>query len=366
MHTEFRYLSEADAIDCGALDASSCVDTIEEVFGLLATGDYLMGGPRGNSHGLGLAFPERSRFPGMPLAGPDRRFVAMPGYLGGRFDVCGNKWYGSNAGNRDLGLPRSVLTMTLNDKDTGEPIAFLAANAISSARTGAVTGVAARHLVRQDSAVLAVVGCGPINRSCVSSLISQLPGVNTVVCVDIERRASEQLAAWVTSTFGLTASVVDTAEEAVATADVVTVAASRLAPLEVRHEWFAADAAVLLTGPMRADDAFWTTSTIVYDHVPLHLDYVAEARESGDVRRAYDGLIGGQIYGLIDQGRLPKLEDSLSLGELVLDAGVAADPVPGRVVLVASGMSVLDIGWAFEIYDRARAQGIGRALSLWG
>ena len=101
--TEFLFMSEPDCIAAGVLDAKLCVDNAEEVFRLLAQGDYLMGGAGRNSHGLPLVFPETSPFPAMPLAGPDRRFVALPAYLGGRFDVCGVKWYGSNAANGMLG-----------------------------------------------------------------------------------------------------------------------------------------------------------------------------------------------------------------------------------------------------------------------
>lgn len=35
------------------LDASRCVDVCEDVFKLLADGDYLMGGSNHNSHGMG-------------------------------------------------------------------------------------------------------------------------------------------------------------------------------------------------------------------------------------------------------------------------------------------------------------------------
>ena len=175
--TEFLYLSERDTIEAGVLDAKKCIDNAEEVFTLLSEGDYLMGGSNHNSHGLGLVFPKESPFPNMPVAGPDRRFVAMPAYLGGRFDVCGNKWYGSNAENPKKGLPRSVLTVTLNDKDTGEPLAFMSANLLSAARTGAVPGVAARHLARKDSEIVAVLGCGQINRSCLRSIFAQGAGI---------------------------------------------------------------------------------------------------------------------------------------------------------------------------------------------
>ena len=143
--TDFLYLSEPDMIEAGVLDMSRCVDVTEEVFSILSTGDYLMGGPKHNSHGMGIVFPKETPFPNMPVAGPDRRFVAMPAYLGGRFDVCGVKWYGSNAANPPKGLPRSVLTVLLNDKDTGEPLCFMSANLISAMRTGAVPAVGTRY-----------------------------------------------------------------------------------------------------------------------------------------------------------------------------------------------------------------------------
>ena len=113
--TEFLYMSEPDTIAAGVLDARKCIDNAEEVFTLLAKGDYLMGGNNHNNHGMYIVFPKESEFPNMPVAGPDRRFVAMPAYLGGRFDICGQKWYGSNAANKKKGLPRSVLMVTLNN-----------------------------------------------------------------------------------------------------------------------------------------------------------------------------------------------------------------------------------------------------------
>ena len=156
--TEFLYMSEPDVIAAGVLDARKCVDNAEEVFKLLAEGDYLMGGSNHNNHGMYIVFPKESPFPNMPVAGPDRRFVAMPAYLGGRFDICGQKWYGSNAANKDKGLPRSVLMVTLNDKDTGQPICYMSANLISAARTGAVPAVGTRYLARKDAQVLTCVG----------------------------------------------------------------------------------------------------------------------------------------------------------------------------------------------------------------
>lgn len=365
VHTEFLFLSEPDCIDAGILDVDRCVDVCEEVFGLLARGDYLMGGPNHNSHGMGVVFPQSSPFPNMPLAGPDRRFVAMPGYLGGRFDVCGNKWYGSNHANTAKGLPRSVLTLMLNDKETGEPLCLMSANLLSSARTGAVPAVAARHLASPTASSVAVLGCGPINRACLKAIASQLPNLKRVYCYDIFESAAEKLADWARLTLNVDAIVESDLETALAGADVVTVAASRVKPLVIENDWLKSDATVLISGPIAADDAFWLDNRIVLDHVALHEAYVEEAVASPDKQAAYDGIIGGPLYRLIDDGKLPALDDFADLGTVLQSTTTRDDSRGRRTVFIACGMSVFDLGWGFETYRTALDKGIGTPLALW-
>ena len=120
-----------------------------------------------------IYFPETERFPGMPVTGPDRRFMSMIGYLGGKYKICGEKWYGSNPENTKRGLPRSILTVILNDADTGAPFTIMSGNLISAMRTGAVPGVAARHLARKGSEVVGVIGGGVINRAALLSIKTQ-------------------------------------------------------------------------------------------------------------------------------------------------------------------------------------------------
>jgi N-[(2S)-2-amino-2-carboxyethyl]-L-glutamate dehydrogenase len=363
--SSFLYLSEPDMIAAGVLDAPQCVDVCEDVFRLLAVGDYLMGGPNHSSHGLGIEFPEESPFPTMPLAGPDRRFVAMPAYLGGRYDVCGNKWYGSNPRNNACGLPRSVLTVMLNDKDTGEPLCLMSANLLSSARTGAIPGVAVRHLARKDSEVCTVIGCGPINQACFCGIVSQMPSVRRVVCYDISELTARTFADWSQARFGFKAEVANSVEEAVGEADVVTVAASRLKPLFVEDAWFKTGATVLLTGPMKAEDAFWLNSRIVYDHIALQEAYVVEALTAPEKLKYYDGVIGGPLYKLIDDGKLPPLRESADLGNVILGNKIGRESAVQRVVFVACGMAVFDVAWGFELYQNALRRGLGLELELW-
>lgn len=363
--TDFLYLSEPDMIQAGVLDAARCVDVAEEVFALLGKGDYLMGGSNHNSHGMGIVFPKETPFPNMPVAGPDRRFVAMPAYLGGRFDVCGNKWYGSNAANTSKGLPRSVLTVMLNDKDTGEPLCLMSANLISATRTGAVPAVATRHLARKGSEVCTVIGCGPINKACYRAIVTQAPNLKKIVCYDIFEEKAQEFVNWSKEEFGIDGVAATTVEESLKEGDIVTVAASRLKPLFFEDAWVKKGATVLLTGPAKSEDSFWQNSKIIYDNTKLHEAYVEEAVASGDKQAYYNGVIGGPLYKLIDDGKLPALDESTSIGDVILENKVGRENDDERITFVACGMAVFDVGWGYELYQTALEKGIGQKLLLW-
>lgn len=362
---DFTYLSEPDMIAAGVNDAARCVEVCEETFALLGKGDYLMGGANHNNHGLNIVFPKETPFPNMPVAGPDRRFAAMPGYLGGRFDVCGNKWYGSNHANVQKGLPRSILTMMLNDKDTGAPLALMSANLLSAARTGAVPGVAAKHLANKDSKAVSVVGCGPINKACFTAIMTQLKAVEEVVCFDVFLDKANEFAGWVTSAYGIKARGVDDAEAGFRGADVVTVAASRLKPLYFKDEWIKQGCTILVSGPMNTDESFLTSAKIVYDHVGLQEAYVEDAIATGNKEAYYSGVIGGPFYRLIDAGKLPALKQSTGMGDVVNGVKPGRTSSQDRIIFIACGMAVFDISWGYECLQQAKAKGIGTTLNLW-
>ena len=168
-------------IEAGVLDAGRCIETMRETISLFGKHDFLLGGPKADEHGLQMNFPAASDIPGFPLDdGPDRRFMAMPAYLGGRFHVAGQKYYGSNSQNSALGLPRSILMVTLSDVDTGAPIAQMSANLLSAMRTGAMPAMAATYLANKGSKVLSLIGPGVINKCALNCYMEVLPEIDTI------------------------------------------------------------------------------------------------------------------------------------------------------------------------------------------
>lgn len=366
---DFLYLSEPEMIRAGVTDMPACVDCMEEMFGLLYSGDYRMAGANNDSHGAMVMFPENSPFPDMPKPTADRRFMAMPAYLGGNFRTAGVKWYGSNIENREKGLPRSILMFTLNDADTGAPLAFMSANLLSAYRTGAVPGVGARHLARKDSKIVGILGPGVMARTALAAFIAVCPQIDTVKVKARGQKSLDTFIAWVNEHYPqvTTIEVVDTLEAVVRGSDIVTYCASgetgdpSLYPI-VKRDWVKPGAFLAMPAGCEIDAGMEARDVRkVLDNTGL---YEAWFEECPKPAHHTIPVIGVKFMDMIAEGRMARadLED---LGAIV--AGVT----PGRrnddeiVLMSVGGMPVEDVAWGTMIYRNALARGIGTKLNLW-
>ena len=366
---DFIYLSEQDMIRAGVTDMLACVDTMEEMFGLLYKGDYRMAGPNNDSHGAMVTFPESSPFPNMPKPTADRRMMAMPAYLGGSFCTAGVKWYGSNIANRDKGLPRSILMFTLSDPDTGAPLAHMSANLLSAYRTGAIPGVGARHLARQDSKVIGLLGPGVMGKTTVAAFIAACPQINTLKLKGRGQKSLEDFIDWVHETYPQITSVkvVDTIEEVVRDSDLVTYCTSGETgnPLNypmVKREWVKPGAFLAMPAGCNIDEGMEQADVRkVLDNTGLYHAWYDELPKPA---HNYVPVIGVRFMDMLAEGKLQpeQLED---IGKIVVG------DAPGRlndeeiIIMSVGGMPVEDVAWGTVVYRRAIEQGIGVKLNLW-
>lgn len=366
---DFIYLSEQDMIKAGVTDMASCVDTMEEMFGLLYHGDYRMAGPNSDSHGAMVVFPENSPFPKMPKPTADRRFMAMPAYLGGRFQKAGVKWYGSNIANREKGLPRSILMFTLNDADTSAPLAYMSANLLSAYRTGAIPGVGARHLARQDAKSIGLVGPGVMGRTAVSAFVAVRPAIDTIKIKGRSQKSIDEFLVWLKDNHPqiTNVTVVDTVEEVVRDSDIVTYCNSGAVgdpttyPL-VKREWVKKGAFLAMPATCEIDEEMKVADVRkVLDNPGM---YEAWFEEVPKPAHHTIPLIGVKFMDMVAEGSMSKdeLED---LGKIV------SNEAPGRqnddeiILMSVGGMPVEDVAWATIVYENALKLGIGVKLNLW-
>lgn len=366
---DFIYLSEQDMIRAGVTDMAACVDTMEEMFGLLYAGDYRMAGPNNDSHGAMVIFPPDSPFPNMPKPSADRRMMAMPAYLGGRFCTAGVKWYGSNIANRDKGLPRSILMFTLNDPDTGAPLAHMSANLLSAYRTGAIPGVGARHLARKDAKVVGLLGPGVMGKTTLAAFMAVCPHIDTLKIKGRGQKSLDDFMAWVRATYPqiTTVQVVDTLEAVVRDSDLVTYCSSgetgdpTTYPI-VRRAWVKPGAFLAMPACCSLDAEMERSDVRkVLDNTGLYQAWFAELPKPAHNTVP---VIGVRFMDMIAEGSL-RLEDVEDIGKII------AGDAPGRrddeeiIVMSVGGMPVEDVAWGTVVYRNAVARGIGVTLNLW-
>lgn len=365
---DFLYLSEKDMIEAGVEDMGGCIDAMEEMFKLMKVGDYRMGGANGNSHGCMVMFPEKSPFPEMPLDGPDRRFMAMPAYLGAPFDMAGMKWYGSNAENRKKGLPRSILMLTLNDKDTGAPLAYMSANILSAYRTGAVPGVGFRYFAPEDAKVVGIIGPGVMSKTAFDAAMTVRPGIERVKVKGRGKESLEKFKVFVHTKYPqVQVEIVDSIEDAVRDADIVSAATSSPtgdpdAYPYIKEEWIKPGAVIETTAALRFDDDFIIhRARTVTDNIKLY-----EAWEEEMKPEAYRTIPipAVHVMDLIEEGKMQK-EQVDDLSDVLLGNIPVHRKKDEIIIYSVGGMPVEDVAWGTVVYRNALKKGIGTRLNLW-
>ncbi|MCI9527026.1 MAG: ornithine cyclodeaminase [Lachnospiraceae bacterium] len=365
---EFLYLSEPDMVKAGVKDMKQCVEVMEDLLVTLQKGDYVMGGRNHNSHGCMVTFPDKPEFPGMPQNADERRFMAMPAYLGGRYQLAGMKWYGSNMDNKQKGLPRSILMMMLNDKDTGAPLALMSANLVSSYRTGGIPGVGAKYLARKDAKTVAVVGPGVMGKTSLSAFVSVCPGLDTL---KIKGRGQKSLSSFIAFVQKecpqiKNISVCETVEEAVRDSDIVsmtTVVRDDISTFPyIDESWIKKGALISLPSAARFEDDFLAKRCkLVVDNSKLY-----EAWEEEYPYPSYEQvqIIGTKFTDLKHEGKI-SAEDMIDIADIITGKHPGRENEDEIIVYSIGGMPVEDIAWGGTVYNNAVRQGIGIKLPLW-
>ena len=364
---DFLYLSEPDMIKAGVKDMKSCVDVMEDLLITLYKGDYVMGGANHNSHGCMIMFPDDPQFPGMPKNADDRRFMAMPAYLGGSYQMAGMKWYGSNVENKKVGLPRSILMMMLNDKDTGAPLALMSANLVSAYRTGGIPGVGAKYLARKDSRVVSIIGPGVMGKTSLAAFVSVCPNLDTVKIKGRSQRSLDAFTRFIREELPQIKNIeiCDSVEEAVKDSDIISFTTTVRDDVSsfpyINGDWIKKGALISMPSAARFDDDFLAGCKLVVDNSKLY-----EAWEEEYPYPTYPQvqIIGTKFTDLKHDGKI-KAEDIIDITDIIEKRHPGRTSDDEIIVYSVGGMPVEDMAWGGTVYRNAVKLGIGIKLPLW-
>jgi len=318
------------------LDPAGCIEAVERAFSAYASGKAELPAV------INLDIPER---------GGEIHIKAGHLYGGSHYAVKIASGFPANEESR---LPiNSGMVLVFNAK-TGAPAAFLLDNGfITDLRTAAAGAVAAKHLARKNSRILAIIGSGGQARY-QTKLLSLVRPLDEVRIwgrnADRAKACAHELSASRDIAKGTRVLAAENVEHAIEGADiVVTVTASR-EPL-VRAKWLSAGELVISVGSDSPDkrelhtDVLVRADRIVADSLPQCLRL-------------------GEIHHASEAGAIPSQKDITELGE------ITSGKKPGRlndkeiIVCDLTGVGVQDVAAANLVFERAQAAHVGDVLAL--
>ncbi len=332
---EILYLSKSDIIQLGGLSSNVYVQAIRQALTLHAGGKFVQ--------------PLK---PYLRWGGPDGhiadRIIAMPAYLGGEAPAAGLKWVGSKHDNPSRrGLERASALTILNDPETHYPIAVMEGSLISGMRTAAVTAVASAYLAREGFRDVACIGCGPIARMQLLTLLEQFPSITAIHLYDLDPAVANRLIDELGRRFpAVDYRVAASAEDAVRAGEVVITCTVTDKPY-IPYDWLRTGSFISNVSIMDVHkDVFLKVDKVVVD------DWEQSNREKKIINQ------------LVLENRFSRDQLHAELGQII--AGLR----PGRetnneiILLNPMGMAIEDIACAQVIYRKAVAAGIGTRLCL--
>lgn len=233
----------------------------------------------------------------------------------------------------------------LFDTASGKLQAVIEADSLGMMRTGAAGGIAAKHLARQESSVVGLIGAGWQAQSQLEALCKVRP-VRQVKLFSRNQEKCRLASADFSRRFNVEVVPVESAEMAVRGSDIVVTITTASSPV-LQGEWLAPGMHINAAGSnalirRELDEKAVARAALVC------VDSRATAlREAGDLLPALE-------KGRLHEGQL------VELGEIIV--GIRPGRVDGQAVTLfeSQGMAIQDLAVARRLVELAQQRGLGK------
>lgn len=335
---ELLFLNNKDMERLGADNMEDVIHDVERAYVLTEQGDVLA--PGKCVMRWGTTPEDENKF---------GRINAMPGYIGGEYNMAGIKWIGSGPQNYKLGLPRASVTVILNDPDTKLPICVADGTVVSAKRTGAGGGVAVKLLSKESARVMTVCGAGAQGRTQLEAAMVMRPGLQKINVYDVRMENSERFIEEMSAKYPrLTFQAVETPEAAARESDIIVCATLADDPF-IEADWLKPGVLLMNLADFEVTyDCVHKADKIVVDN----WDTIKHRLVSTVSLMCRDGII--------------KDEDiHAQLGEILLGQKTGRENDEEIIYFNAVGTGLLDIAVVARLYRKAIAEGVGTVLPYW-
>jgi len=269
---------------------------------------------------------------------------AMPAYLGD-VDIAGIKWAGGFQENWKAELPFITAMILLINPKNGVFVAIMDGAHITALRTGAASAVCAKYLARKDSSVLGIIGAGVQGRTHLRAL-HHLFKLKDVRVIDIKEGAAEAYAREMKAETGLRISPKNSYREIAEGADIICTLTTADEPM-VQNEWLKKGSLVISAGSYQELDP-----KVVLSADKIVVDSWAQTSHRGELAR------------LVEAGKLGEKNIHAEIGEILAGKKKGREREDENILAIPIGLGSLDIGCAFEVYQKALEKKVGTPFSF--
>ena len=260
-------------------------------------------------------------------------------------EYAGVKWSSGFPSNPQKGLPYINGLIIINYADTGIPKAVMDCAWITSMRTGASAGVAAKYLALPASTSAAFVACGVQARTSLAALVEACAQLKTIYCYDLHEQATQRFIDDMGQTFSQLEFVVcNNAQSCVRDADIVVTST----PIVTEPKPIL-DAGAIKPGALAVSldyDAAWSNAAMAE----------CELFASDDIHQLTETVRHGFYFQ-----NLPDLQYT-DLGDIAAGLQPGRGSPTQRTFSMNMGIAVHDMMTARLVYEKAQAQNIGTML----
>ncbi len=277
------------------------------------------------------------------------RINAMPGYVGGDYDMAGIKWIGSGPMNYKEGLPRASVTVILNDPQNKLPVCIADGTAVSTVRTGASGGVAIKLLAKSNAKVMTICGAGAQAPTQLEAALIARPSIEKLFIYDIKKENAQRFANLAKEKYAkLEVVVVDNPEQATKESDIIDCVTLASEPF-IKGEWLKKGALVMNMADYEVDnDCVKRADKLVVDF----WEGVKHRMISTVALMWKDGLVKDR-------------DIHAELGEILCGEKPARKNDDEIIYFNAVGAGILDIAIVSRCFKSAKENGKGIIVPFW-
>ena len=321
----------------GVNDMAAAIHDVERTYTLVEEGDAIVPGKIVMRWGK---TPEDENIYG--------RINAMPGYVGGEYNMAGLKWIGSGPMNYKKGLPRASVTVILNDPDTKIPICVADGTQVSAMRTGASGGIAMKLLSVKNASVLTMCGAGAQARTQLDAAMSVRP-IKKVYVYDIRPESAAKFVEEETAKYPkLEIRIVEDPEDACKESDIIICVTLANEPI-IHSGW-------LKKGCLLMNMADYE---VTFDCVKKADKICVDNWETVKHR------LVSTVAIMAKEGLIKDEDIHAEMGQILTGKKPARENDDEIIYFNAVGTGNLDIALTTRCYKKALKEGFGTKLNYW-